>query len=402
MHRLRLPLLFVLATVMIDAMGIGLIMPIMPDLIREVRGGDLAEAALWGGVLSTVFAVMQFLCAPVIGNLSDSFGRRPVMLVSLFAMILDYLVMAVAGSIWLLLAARVVGGITASTQATASAWVADISAPERRAANFGLVGAAFGAGFVLGPLLGGALGEMGTRAPFLAAAILVGANFLLGLAVMPETVTRDRRRAFNWARANPLGSLRQMARLPGIAPLLTVYFLYSVALYVYPAIWPYFTQERFGWTPRTIGLSLGLFGVAMALVQGGLIRVVLRRMGERRAVVWGQVFDMGTFALLAFVTSGTVALILTPLAALGAVVSPALQGIMSRKVGDDAQGELQGVLSSVHALSMIASPLLMASVFSAFTRADAPVHLPGAPFLVSILLLMAGLVLFRRSRSSVA
>lgn len=400
--RLRLPTLFILATVTIDAMGIGLIMPIMPDLIREVHGGDLAGAALWGGILSTVFAVMQFLFAPVVGNLSDSFGRRPVMLISLFAMVLDYLVMALAGSIWLLLLGRVVGGITAATHSTASAWMADRSPPERRAANFGLVGAAFGTGFVLGPLIGGALGEFGTRAPFYAAAVLVAGNFLLGLAVMPETVTPATRRGFSWSRANPLGAFRQMARLPGIAPLLTVYFIYSVALYVYPAIWPYFTQERFAWSPRTIGLSLALFGVAMAIVQGGLIRVILRRFGEKRAVVWGQVFDLVTFGLLAFITNGTLALILTPLAALGAVVSPALQAIMSRRVGDDAQGELQGVLTSVHALSMIVSPLVMASVFSVFTHDDAPIYLPGAPFLVSIALIIVGLAIFRRAGGSVA
>jgi DHA1 family tetracycline resistance protein-like MFS transporter len=393
---MRLPILFLIFTVMLDAMGIGLIMPIMPDLIREVQGGNLADAALWGGVLATVFAVMQFLFSPVLGNLSDAYGRRPVLLLSLFVMVLDYLVMAVAGSIWVLFLGRVVGGITAATHATANAYMADISKPADKAANFGLLGAGFGIGFVLGPLLGGMLGEYGTRAPFYVAAILAALNFVLGWFVMGETVTDRIRRPFSWKRANPFGAFRSVARLPGIKPLLFVYFTYSVALYVYPAIWSYFTQERFGWSPQMIGLSLALFGIAMAVVQGGMIRLVLRRFGERRTVIWGQIFDLGAFGLISVVTSGTLALILTPIAALGAVVSPALQGIMSRMVDDDAQGELQGVLTSVHAMSMIVSPLMMASVFSYFTREGAPFYQPGAPFMVSMVLIVMGLVVFIR------
>ena len=393
---MRLPILFLLITVMLDAMGIGLIMPIMPDLIIEVQGGTLADAALWGGLLATVFAVMQFLFSPVIGNLSDYWGRRPVLLISLAVMALDYLVMALAGSLWLLLIGRVVGGITAATHATAGAYMADISKPADKAANFGLIGAGFGIGFVLGPLVGGLLGEFGTRAPFYAAAALAAINFVFGFWVLHESVTDRTRRAFSWKRANPFGAFRQMARLPGIPPLLVVYFLYSVALYVYPAIWSYFTQERFGWTPQIIGLSLALFGIMMALVQGGLIRLVLRWFGERNTVIYGQVFDFFAFGALAVVTSGTLALILTPLAALGAVVSPALQGIMSRMVGDDAQGELQGVLTSVHALSMIVSPLMMALVFASFTREGARYYAPGAPFVVSMALIALGVLVFVR------
>ncbi|MBO9448744.1 TCR/Tet family MFS transporter [Tropicibacter sp. R16_0] len=399
---MRLPVLFILFTVMIDAMGIGLIMPIMPDLIVEVQGGTLAEAALWGGVLSTVFAVMQFLFSPIIGNLSDSVGRRPVLLVSLFVMALDYLVMAVAGTIWLLLIGRIVGGITAATHATAGAYIADISEPDKKAANFGLLGAAFGMGFVLGPLIGGLLGELGTRAPFYAAAILAGMNFVLGWFVMNETVTDKTRRAFNWRRANPFGAFKAMAEIPGIARLLLVYFLYSVAIYVYPAIWSYYTQARFDWGPQMIGLSLGIFGIMMAIVQGGLIRVALKYLGERRTVVAGKLLDLVSFGFLAFITSGTLALFLTPISALGAVVSPALQGIMSKSVGDDQQGELQGVMTAVHALSMIVSPLMMAGVFAHYTREGASLYLPGAPFLVAMVLLLLGLVVFLRTRITVA
>ncbi|MFV0513743.1 MAG: TCR/Tet family MFS transporter [Jhaorihella sp.] len=397
---MRLPILFILATVMLDAMGIGLIMPIMPDLIREVEGGSLADAALWGGLLATAFSVMQFLFAPVVGSLSDAVGRRPVLLVSLAVLTLDYLVMALAGSIWLLLLGRIVGGITSATHSTASAYMADISEPRERAANFGLIGAAFGVGFVLGPVIGGTLAEFGTRAPFFAAAALAAANFMLGYRVMRETVTERTRRAFAWGRANPLGAFRQMAHLPGITPLMVVFFIYSVALYVYPAIWAYYTQARFGWAPPMIGLSLAVYGISMALVQGVLMRPVLRRLGERRTVVWGQVFDLITFGLLAIITSGTLALILTPVTALGVMVTPALQGIMSRRVADDAQGELQGVLSSLHALAAIVAPLTMTGVFAAFTRPGAAIQLPGAPFVLSMALVVLGLAIFSRTRTS--
>lgn len=396
---MRPAVLFILITVMIDAMGIGLIIPVMPDLIQEVQGADLSTAALWGGVLSTTFAVMQFLFGPVIGGLSDRFGRRPVLLVSLTVMALDYLVMAVAGSMALLLLGRVIGGITAATQSTANAYMADISGPEDRAANFGLVGAAFGLGFVLGPLLGGLLGEYGTRAPFLAAAALAALNAVFGYFVLKETVTDEIRRPFEWRRANPLGSFRQLGRLPGIAPLLLVFFLYQVAFMVYPAIWSYFGKERFGWEPATIGLSLALFGVMMAVVQGGLIRPVLRILGERGTVIYGHLFDTAAFVALAFVASGTVALILTPLAALAAVITPALQGIMSKAVGRDAQGELQGALTSIMALAMIISPMAMTGTFAAFTDADATLYLPGAPFLLSAVLILLGLAVFLKAPS---
>lgn len=395
---MRLPVLFILITVMLDAMGIGLIMPVMPELILEVQGGSLATAALWGGVLSTVFAVMQFLFSPLLGNLSDRFGRRPVLLISLAVMAVDYLVMALAGSIWLLLFGRIIGGITAATHATASAFMADISKPGEKAVNFGLIGAGFGVGFVLGPLVGGMLGELGTRAPFYAAAALAALNTVFGYFVLHETVTDRIRRPFSWHRANPLGAFRSVARLPGIGRLLWVYFIYSVAFHVYPSIWSFFTQERFGWSPQTIGLSLALFGVMMAVVQGGLIRLVLRWLGEWRTVVYGHVFDIFAFGLIAVVTSSTLALILTPIAALGAVITPALQGIMSQAVPDDAQGELQGVLTSVSALSMIISPLLMTSVFATFTHRDTAVYFPGAPFVVSLLLMLLGLALFLKSR----
>ena len=395
---MKLPVAFILFTVMLDAMGIGLIVPVMPDLIQEVRGGDIGSAALWGGVLSTIFALMQFLFGPVIGALSDRFGRRPVLLISLVVMAADYLVMAVAGSIWLLLAGRVVGGITAATQSTANAYMADISEPAQKAANFGLIGAAFGMGFVFGPLIGGVLAEYGTRAPFYAAAGLAALNAVFGYFVLKETVDDRIRRPFEWRRANPFGLFKYLARLPGLGPLLLVYFIYQVAFTVYPAIWSYYTLERFEWSPGMRGLSLGLFGISMAIVQGALIRPILRKIGERGSVIYGHIADVGVFLLIGFTSSGFWLLILTPLAALPAVITPALQGIMSKAVDDNQQGELQGALTSVSALTMIISPMIMTYVFYSFTGPSAPVYMPGASFYLSAILMAVSLMVFLRVR----
>ena len=233
----RLPMIFILLTVMIDSMGIGLIMPVMPDLIQELDAGDLGQAAVWGGILASIFAVMQFLFGPFIGGLSDRFGRRPVLLIALVVMAFDYVLMAVAGTIWLLVIGRIIGGITAATQSTAAAYMADISKPEDKSANFGLIGAAFGVGFVLGPLMGGLLAEYGTRAPFWAAAVLAAANAVFGYFALPETVTDKIRRPFSFARANPLGAFRQIGKLPGLGRMLGMTFIYGIGFFVYPSVW---------------------------------------------------------------------------------------------------------------------------------------------------------------------
>lgn len=396
--RTRLPTIFILVTVVLDAMGIGLILPVMPDLIQEVRGAGLANAALWGGVLSTTFAVMQFGFGPIIGNLSDRFGRRPVLLISLAVMAADYVVMAVAGSIWLLLIGRVVGGITAATHSTASAFMADILPRDKRGQGFGLISAAFGMGFVLGPAIGGWLGDFGTRAPFYAAAALAALNFAFGYFILPETLPPDKRRAFKWRRANPFGALMNLRHLPGQMRLIIVTFLYSLSFNVYPAVWAYFTQAQFQWDTRMVGLSLTVYGLSLAVVQGGLIRLVLTRLGERRTVILGFGFAILSYIWLTVLTNGWVVLALIPVSAFAAMATPALQALMSRDTPDDAQGELQGVLSSVNALAMILSPLLMTGVFYAFTAPATPIYLPGAPFAASLLLVVAALWLFQGRR----
>ena len=397
----RLSNTFVLLTVVIDAMGIGLMMPIMPDLIREIEGGDIAGAAIWGGVLATVFATMLFLFGPLVGSLSDRFGRRPVLLTALIAMGCAKLLMALAGTIWMLLAGRIVAGIAAATQSTASAYMADISHPDEKAKNFGRIGAAFGVGFVFGPALGGALAEFGTRAPFYAAAFLAFSNALLGLFVMRETVDQSRRRRFEWRRANPLGALIAMSRLKGLQQLLWVFFLYQVALAVYPATWPFFTAERYGWSPQTIGISLAFFGLTYALVQGTLVQPSIKQFGHRGTVLLGLLLEVGVMIILALITVGWIALIFTPMAAVAAIGHPAIQGIMSRKIPDDAQGELQGVLASLGAISMIVAPLAMTRVFAHFSGPDAPVYFPGAAFLLAAaLMLIATVVFILRPRSN--
>ncbi|MGB0960542.1 MAG: TCR/Tet family MFS transporter [Halocynthiibacter sp.] len=396
----RLPVIFITFTIMIDAMGIGLIMPVMPDLIREIQGTDIANAAKWGGILATAWAVMQFIFSPLIGNLSDRFGRKPVMILSLGVMAFDYLIMVFAHTIWLLLIGRLIGGITAATHSTANAFMADISKKGEKAQNFGLVSAAFGIGFILGPVLGGLLSVYGPRAPFIAAAILAGGNAVFGLIVMPETVTPEKRRIFEWKRANPFGAFKSIGKLPGLMPLIIVFFLYNVATFVYPSVWSYFGQQRFGWSPQIVGLSLAIVGISMAVVQGWLIRVILPRFGSEKTVHMGFLITIFAFLSIAFIPIGWLVLILTPISALGGLAAPALNAIMSEEVDDRQQGELQGALSSVAALGTIMAPYTMTQVFGYFSAANAPLYFPGAPFILSAILMGIAIVIFTRHHRS--
>ncbi len=390
-------MMVVILTVMIDSMGIGIVIPVTPALLMDVLpGATLAEAAIWGGILTSLFSVMQFLFGPFLGTLSDQFGRKPVLMVSLFVMVGYYAVMVFAHTVWLLLLGRLIGGITAATHATATALVADVSAPKDKAARFGLLGAGFGMGFVLGPVLGGMLGEWGPRAPFVAAAFLSALNFLMAWLILPETVTDRIRRRFEWRRANPLGAIRAISQFPGLGPMLVVYLIYAIATAVYAAVWPFFTAERFGWSPAMIGVSLTIYGVCFAIVQGALVKPAIKRFGEYKTVVIGFGFEMFGLLLMSVMTNGTILLGFIPIAALGVIGQPALQAILSVGTSDDSQGILQGVVASLSAISMIIAPVSMTWVFSTFTEESAAVYYPGAPFAVSALLLALGLYIFVR------
>ena len=395
----RLRVLFIIITVAMDSIGVGLMMPVMPDLIREITGQTVSEAAFWGGMMAFTYAGMQFLFGPTVGNLSDRFGRRPVLLTSLVIMSISYLIFAQAQVIWLLFVARVITGITGATFATANAYMADITPADKRAASFGMIGAAFGVGFIIGPAIGGMLGQLGPRAPFYAAALVAALNAGFGYFFLPETLTPAKRRSFDLGRINPFTALMRLRHVPEIGSLALAFFLFSISQNVYASIWPYYTEAQFGFDAGMIGISLAVFGLFMALVQGGLIRVVIPRFGEWNTA--RAAFALNTVILLitGFITSSVMLFLLMPLMSLGIIASPALKGMMSEATSDAAQGELQGVLSSVQGLGMIISPLLMTSLFRVFTSKAAPVYLPGAPFIAAATLSATALVILVVSRA---
>jgi DHA1 family tetracycline resistance protein-like MFS transporter len=379
----KLAVTFVLLTVVIDAMGIGLIMPVTPDLIRELLGKGLAEAALWGGALTASFAIMQFLFSPAIGGLSDRYGRKPVLLLSLFVVAVDYVIMGFTGSIWVLLIGRIIAGIASATHSTATAFVADISKPSEKAQNFGLIGAAFGVGFILGPMIGGLMSEFGSRAPFFAAAILAFTNMIFGAIVLSETVTDKIRRALQWRRINPFGALGQVAKLPRGRPLMLMFFIHQIAFFSYPAVWAFYTIEKFDWSPVEVGFSLAMFGVTLAFAQGFLIRIIVPRIGEWNALGIGLAVSILAHFAIAFVWQGWMIYVVILGMALSFLTTPSLQGIAARATPDDAQGELQGVFTSVGAMATIIGPVVMTASFSYFASSRAPFYFPGAPYVVA-------------------
>ena len=308
----------------------------------------------------------------------------------------DYLIMGFAQSMWLLFVGRFIGGITAATQSTAAAYMADISSSEDKAKNFGLLGAAFGIGFILGPMIGGLLAEYGSRAPFFAAAAIAFANMLFGYFVMPESVTAETKRRFEWRRANPFGAFKQMKKLPALMPMLMVYLLLSIAFFVYPSVWAFFGRAQFNWDARMVGLSLAAYGFGIAIIQGVLIRPILAGIGEKRTAILGMCLHLATFLMYPFMTQTWHIFAFMPISVFSAVAVPALQGLMSNSVPDNAQGELQGAMSSLTAIATIISPFLMTQVFSYFTRDDAPLFLPSAPFLLSAFSVVIALVMFSR------
>lgn len=402
--------LFIFIAVTLNMIGFGIIMPVMPQLIMDVTGEDLANAAQWGGYLSLVYALMQFVMMPIVGGLSDRFGRRPILLASLAAYSLDFLLMAVAPVIGVIVIARVLAGAFAATYSTANAYVADITPPNERAARFGLLGAAFGLGFIIGPGIGGLVGEhFGPRAPFFLVAALSGLNFLFGLFVLPETLAEENRRPFDWRRANAFGNFRQFAKYPMMLPIAIVLFISSIAHWTYPSVWSYFSEERFGWTPDLIGWSLMFVGLCSAIVQGGLTRIVIPALGERVTAVTCMCIAAAAYLGIALADRGWVIYVIIAVSSLAGLAGPALQGIMSRTMPGNAQGELQGAIGAVSSVSMILGPPLMTQIFAAFSSPGlpfdignvmllpegAPFYFPGAPFaFASLLEVVAVLVLF--------
>jgi len=389
-------LLFIFLTALLDSIGFGIIMPVIPGLLMEVTGGDLSASARYGGLLMFCFAIAQFICAPIIGNLSDRFGRRPVLLFSLFVGGVNYLIMGFTASLALLFMGRVISGIGSATLSTCNAYIADVSPEDKRAQNFGLMGAAFGLGFVIGPVIGGFLGEYGSRMPFFAAGLLSFANMTFGYLVLKESLAPAHRRPFVLARANPLGTLMHLKAFPIVMGLIGVSFLYNIGHHVLPSTWSFFAIEKFDWSPREIGYSLGFIGICMVAVQGFLIRWVLPRTGLRLAGIIGMLFTIVAFSGYAAASASWMMYLAMVPGALGALAGPSMQGIAANQVGASQQGELQGGLSSVMSLTSIISPILMTQTFGYFTSAAAPIYFPGAAFALASLLTVASLLMFIR------
>ena len=397
----KLPIFVIFTTVVLDSMGIGIIIPVMPALFADVTGTEkISDIAIWGGLLASTFALMQFIFGPILGALSDRYGRKPILLLALFVMAAYYLLMGFAQTLWLLFLGRLIGGITAATHATANAYMADISSPEEKAARFGMLGAGFGLGFVLGPLIGGLLGEWGPRAPFFAAAMLAAANGVLCYFVLKESLKTKNRREFMWYRANPIGAILDLRKFEGIYSLLLVFLLFTIGTSIYAAIWPFFTVERFNWSPGMIGISLTIYGVCFAIVQGVLVRPAIKIWGEEKTIIIGFCFEFSAMVTFAFLTDGKILIILIPLASLGVLAQPAIQAILSKSVGDDRQGAIQGVASSLNAIAMIITPITMTWILAVFSDKTAKYYFPGMPFLFSALMVLLCLFIISRRKTA--
>lgn len=390
-------LTFVFITLLIDFTGIGIIIPIIPRLIEELIHGNISDASQYGGWLTFAYAFMQFIFAPVLGGLSDKYGRRPVLLASLFGMGVDYLFLAFAPTIFWLFIGRILSGITGASMTAAMAYIADVSPPDKRAQNFGLLGMAFGIGFIAGPAIAAVSSSLGTRAPFYIAAGLSLINWLYGYFVLPESLAKENRRAFSWSRANPVGSLRHLSRYSKIYSLLGAYVLVYIAAHAMQSTWTYFTMFRFSWTEAQVGYSLSFVGLLLAIVQGGLIRIILPKTGQQRAIYIGFSLYIIGFVLFGFATAGWMMFAILVPYCLGGIAGPSLQGIMSNNVPATEQGELQGALTSLISITNIIGPLLMTGLFYYFTNEHRPFLFPGAPFFMGAVLMTGSLVLVYRS-----
>lgn len=388
---------FIFVTLLIDITGFGIVIPVFPKLIEHLIHGNLSDAARWGGWLTFAYSVMQFLFAPVLGNLSDKYGRRPILLGSLLGFAIDYTFLAFAPSIWWLFVGRIIAGITGASFTTASAYIADVSTPEKRAQNFGIIGAAFGLGFIIGPVLGGLLGQFSTKLPFLAAAGLALINAIYGFFILPESLAKENRRSFEWRRANPIGSLLQLKKYPAISGMVGSLILIYIAAHAVQSTWTFFTMERFSWKEDLVGYSLGFVGVMSGLVQGLLIRYTIPKFGQKRSIVYGLMLYTIGLLLFAFANQSWMMFAILVVYCLGGIAGPALQGLISGQVPANEQGELQGGLTSLISVTSIIGPPLMTTLFAWFTDKKAPVIFPGAPFLMGAVLMLLSTVLAIRS-----
>ncbi|MDB6137034.1 MAG: TCR/Tet family transporter [Verrucomicrobiaceae bacterium] len=375
---------FIFITLVLDILGIGLVIPILPKLIEEFQGHDTARAAETYGLLASVYALMQFVFAPMLGSLSDRFGRRPVILFSLLGSGLDYFVLAMAPSLGWFFIGRVVSGITGANFGTATAYIADISPPEKRAANFGMVGAAFGLGFIIGPALGGYLGGINLHLPFYAAGVLTLINWLYGLLVLPESVTDATRGEFSWAKSNPIAALTELMRHPMLLGLASTYFLLALAQQVYPSTWALYGSERYHWNPQATGLSLAVVGLCAAIVQGGLTRRIVPKIGEPNAVMLGVAVSAIAFTGYGLATEGWMVYPLILVGSLGGITIPAVQALISKTVAADEQGAIQGSLTSLQSVAGVVGPLVATGLFRHFITTKP--QIPGAAFFFSALM----------------
>jgi DHA1 family tetracycline resistance protein-like MFS transporter len=382
---------FIFITLLIDFTGFGIIIPVLPKLIEELTGGGLSLAAVYGGWLTISYSVMQFISAPVLGGLSDRFGRRPVLLASLFGLGIDYIFLAFAPTIAWLFVGRIFAGITGASFTTAMAYIADVSTPEKRAQNFGLIGAAFGIGFIVGPVIGGVFSQFGLRVPFIISAVLALINWLYGYFILPESLAKENRRSFDWKRANPVGSLLHIKKYPKLTGLLAALFLLYIAAHAVQSTWSYYTMEKFQWNEAWVGYSLGFVGVVVGIVQGVLIRVIIPKTGQEKAVFYGLILYLIGFLLFAFAAKGWMMFAFMLPYGLAGIFGPAMQGIISNHTEANAQGEIQGVTAGLMSAAAIIGPLMMTNLFAYFTNPKHAVYFPGAPFILAAFLTLIGL-----------
>jgi DHA1 family tetracycline resistance protein-like MFS transporter len=390
---------FIFITMLIDITGWGIIIPVIPKLISELIQGDISEAAKYGGWLGFAFAFTQFLFAPLVGNLSDKYGRRPIILISLFAFALDYLLLAFSPTITWLFVGRIIAGLSGASITTASAYIADISTPENRAKNFGMIGAAFGLGFIIGPVLGGLLGQYGSRVPFYAAAILCLCNFMYGYFILPESLSKENRREFDWKRANPIGAIKHLKKYPQLIGIVVAIFLLYVGSHAVHSNWSFYTMYQFKWDERMVGISLGVVGLLVGIVQGGLIRWTSPRLGNEKSIYIGLALYTIGMLLFAFATESWMMFVFLIPYCLGGIAGPALQAVVSGNVPANEQGEIQGTLASLMSASAIIGPPMMTNTFYFFTHKEAPFEFAGAPFILGgFLMLLSTIIAFTSLR----